>query len=126
MTKNEFKIGDKVRIKNHPLVNPDYVGRICEVASVSEGACVTFKNCDSYWHTEVLELVEPLDPKTAFLTELQELLRRYDARIYDGELYSIHIEVGYHSTKSEQADYLFYESDNDEINADNIMEFDKE
>lgn len=100
------------------------------VAIMPDGRYKVRLDGEKEWHGwyvgKDLELIEPFDRKTAFLRELQALLRKYDARIYDGELYSIHIEVGYHSTKSEQADYLFYKSDNDEINADNIMDFDKE
>lgn len=115
MTKNEFKVGDKVMFKgngeSHVIIgiNDEGLYRV-------SGSCGCFG----------AQYLEHYDRKTAFLTELQELLRKYDARIYDGDLYAIHIEIGYHDTKSEQADYLFYQSGNDEINADNIMDFDKE
>lgn len=119
MTKNEYKVGDRVRHLGYNLcgIITDFLGEgFVKVRAIDEEVFST-------WDINNLELC---DRKTAFLRELQALLRMYDARIYDGELYAIHIEVGYHSTKSEKADYLFYKSDNDEINADNIMDFDKE
>lgn len=128
MTRNEIKIGDKVRIKAHPSVNPDYVGRICEVASVNEGAYITFKDCDSYWHPEVLELIEPLDRKAAFLAELQALLRKYDAEICGG-LSDISEEdvVFILVDNKDKVKYLNGTSDTyAHINAENIMDFDKE
>lgn len=121
MTKNEIKAGDRVRIEIPGIIDIGVV--------ISKDTYGYNVKCGENYHYGVCaEYLKPtsLDRKTAFLTELQALLRKYDARIYDGELYAIHIEIGYHSAKSEQADYLFYQSGNNEINADNIMDFDKE
>ena len=125
--KHNFKVGDKVRIKDLPLVNPDYVGRICEIASVSAGAYITFKDCDSKWHPHVLELVEPYDRKTDFLQRLQLLLREYDATIqaYMSGVDTTGLCIYFADENVAEADY----KQNDticEITADNIMDFDKE
>ena len=119
---HNFKVGDKVRIKDTPLVNPDYVGRICEIASVTAGAYITFKDCDSKWHPYVLELVEPYDRRTSFLRELQALLRKYDASIRDHDYYRVYISLGTHEDIN-PTDCIVCE---DIITADNIMDFDKE
>lgn len=134
MTKNEFKQGDKVAtakcydISINGCSTTIPIGEEGEIEDIDgDELYVYFSGYSVYLTIPVsdVELIQPLDRKTAFLTELQALLRKYDARIYDGDLYAIHIEIGYHSAKSERADYLFYQSDNGEINANNIMEFKK-
>ena len=122
-----FKVGDKVRIKDTPLVNPDYIGCICEIASVTAGAYITFKDCDSKWHPSVLELVEPCDTKTAFLSRLQSLLREFDASFVAHKT-DTPVSVYFKGNEAPSA------SIGKEINkgcgvvvtADNIMNFDKE
>ena len=114
-----FKVGDRVHIHDGKEVYT--ITEICNgLYRLSDGK--------GLWGDKYLTLVEPYDRKTAFLRELQALLRKYDARIYDGEMYAIHIELGYHNAESEQIDYLFFnkEDDDSEVNADNITDFDKE
>ena len=128
-----FKVGDKVRIKDSPLVNPDYVGRICEIASVTAGAYITFNDCDSKWHPCVLELVEPYDRRTAFLTRLQSLLREFDAEICcRGEDFQLYVDLNT-GNKIERIEFPpsndRYDTDTGwylDITADHIMGFDKE
>lgn len=43
MTENELNIGDKVRLKEFPGMNPYYKGRVCEIASIDNNGYVTFK-----------------------------------------------------------------------------------
>ena len=124
---HNFKVGDKVRIKDSPLVSPDYVGRICEIASVTAGAHITFKDCDSIWNPDVLELVEPYDRRTAFLTRLQSLLREFDATIqaYMSVVDTAGLCIYFADKDVAEADY---DQNNIicEITADNIMDFNKE
>ena len=119
---HNFKVGDKVRIKDSPLVSPDYVGRICEIASVTAGAHITFKDCDSIWNPDVLELVEPYDRRTAFLTRLQSLLREFDAEIEINPYYETAACLSLWLNK----ECAFKNKEARMITADNIMSFDKE
>ena len=134
---HNFKVGDKVATTKPYDIAIN--GNTTTIPIGEEGVIEDISNDDLYvyfseYHIYLtlpiwdVELIAPLDRKTAFLRELQALLRKYDARIYDGELYAIHIEIGYHNVKSEQIDYLFFnkEDSDSEINADNIMDFDKE
>lgn len=125
MTKNEFKQGDRVRSKVAIFAVP--AGRTGVITSIlPNGRYKVRLDGEKDWYawyvSNDLELVEPLDRRTAFLTELQALLRKYDARIYDDECTCI-IDLGIHGDKSERIKY----TDSDwELNADNIMDFDKE
>ena len=93
--------------------------------------CVRFGACEDFYPDE-LEKVEPekeADRRTAFLTELQALLRKYDARIYDHDDYKLYVEIDHHRDKNVGFDNLFrieYSDTNGELNADNVMDFDKE
>ena len=69
------------------------------------------------------EPIQPLDRRTAFLTRLQSLLREFDARIYDEDEYKVIIDLGIHSNKGERIECMGTDG---EVNADNIMDFDKE
>lgn len=76
-----FKVGDRVQVR------PDYtIGEIIEISGDPTNLryCVKFDTgiCASYYKNEI-KLVDdkPYDRRTAFLTELQALLRKYDARI---------------------------------------------
>lgn len=76
----KFKQGDKVRNKDYG----DY-GTIISIEG--NAAIIDYGYDDGYFTTDFddLELVErpaPIDPTTAFLTELQNLLRKYNAEIY--------------------------------------------
>lgn len=61
------------------------------------------------------------DRKTAFLTELQALLRKYDARIGDSGIYEIE---GVEITFGDDTPRVRY--GHSTITADNVMDFDKE
>ena len=115
----KFKVGDRVMCTDD--------GNRGVVKGIEDnGYVVLFDDGVETW----LEwyLLQPYDAtkqgrKNEFLQKLSDLLKEFDARIYDGEMYAIHIEIGCHSTNSEQADFLFYKSEENEINADNIMNF---
>ncbi len=85
MSYRKIKVGDRVRIIKGSLVNPDYIGRICTVSSITDGGYVKFSDCDSVWTPDVLEFIEteeevtPIDKRTAFLTRLGALFLSADA-----------------------------------------------
>ncbi|MDE6536066.1 MAG: hypothetical protein K2K82_08690 [Muribaculaceae bacterium] len=66
------------------------------------------------------------DPKTAFLTELSELLRKYDAKIHDGEYYYIGFEIGANSDDSQMIHCELSKTDDLCITADNVINFNKD
>lgn len=132
MTKNEFKIGDRVRFTgdyHHYAESTLEVGKEYTVVSADEYGCDLSVQCTAYSvDAEDLELVEPLDRKTAFLRELQALMRKYDAEICGG-LSDISEEdvVFILVDNKDKVKYLNGTSDTyAHITADNIMDFDKE
>lgn len=141
-----FKVGDKVRTKrSHTIILCGYEGIIAigdegivrdmaedtlDVYFPEHGVILTSKFSD-------VELVTPLDRRTAFLRELQALLRKYDAEIsYDTqcekfEIYfcdgfkivdNIFYPLQYPEFVDYEDDYIGYLN----LDADNIMDFVKE
>lgn len=125
MTKSEIKIGDRVREKE----NPCRFGVITSINHYNDPDClvVRFDNEDERVRY-VTDLEIYPDRKTAFLTELRELLRKYDAKICGGlsdisEKDVVFILIG----DNDKVKYLNGTSDTyAHINVDNIMEFGKE
>lgn len=72
----------------------------------------TFDNKD-------LELVSrpSENPKTAFLTELKELMERYQAEFGDYEGYRVHFKIG--------NEYVGWDTSEGEITPSNIFDYDK-
>lgn len=67
-----------------------------------------------------LVMVEPYDPKTAFLSELKDLLARYGAELGDGGTYKVAgMEVTF-----DNGERIRYKHST--INADNIMDYEEE
>lgn len=126
-----LKPGDVVRYSGlegpwleHQLIDGEegvVIGRGYEPDTV----CVRFGASEDFYPDE-LEKVEPekeLDRKNAFLSELQVLLRKYDARIRDNDYYRVYIDLGIHGGNMEN---IVYSDTNGEVTADNVMGFDKE
>ena len=113
---HNFKAGDKVYMAYDPTISA-IVTDVCH-----EGKYDYYVKEDGSEFTTGCAEYELLDAKTAFLTRLQSLLREFDARIYDDECRGI-IDLGVHSGKSERIKYSDFDW---ELNADNIMDFDKE
>lgn len=133
MTQNEFKQGDIVRLKPKdqlPYWLENSSGQIAEVAAYfpdEDRYSMKFSNKYYTMRGEYFELC-PIEAylaqrRTAFLTELQALLRKYDARIYDKDEYEVIIDLGIHGDKYERIECMGTDG---EVNADNIMNFDKE
>lgn len=87
MSEKEFKVGDWVFLK---MGDFQVVGIITEKAEL--GYVVKANN--SYFQYVLDEYMERIDPKTAFLHDLSELLRKYDAEFSDYENYEVIFNLG--------------------------------
>ena len=132
MTKKEFKIGDKVVTTKYYDI--DINGYSTTIPVGEEGVidavidedlfiCVNRFGLSLIRPASEFEPIQSLDRKTAFLTELQVLLRKYDARIYDEDEYKVIIDLDIHCEKGERIECMGTDG---EVNADNIMNFNKE
>ena len=72
----KFKVGDKVRD-----IDDGYIGIVIKV--LNDGCDIRFEDGDElFLLNKWLEKIDDCtDPKTAFLTELKELMEKYDAKI---------------------------------------------
>ena len=114
---HNFKKGDRVRLKGDDA----FIGTIVDVGLYSADI---IWDCDpNEIYLQAFDCIEHIDRRTAFLTELQALLRKYDARIYDEDEYKVIIDLGIHSNKGERIECMGTDG---EVTADNIMDFDKE
>ena len=117
---HNFKVGDKVYMAYDPTisaiienVNDDYK----HPYTVRENGAKFTQGCSE---------LDIIDAKTAFLTRLKSLLREFDAEIHDGEMYYISIDVDANSENRQEINYPLYEMDKCWLDADTIMDFDKE
>lgn len=68
----------------------------------------------------LMEEVEPVDPKTAFLSELKELLEKYGAELGDSGMYEVEgMEVTFDNGNRVRYKHCT-------INALNVMDYEKE
>lgn len=107
----KFKVGDFVRrilsgeIVKIEVIKEDWIAY--REARMMTGACP-------------IEEVEPVDPKTAFLSELKGLLEKYGAELGDSGMYEIEgMEVTF-----DNGDRIRYPHCT--INALNMMDYEKE
>lgn len=119
-----FNIGNRVRLKSN--------GKIVEVVIVKDGWIAYDENRRIAGSCPMAE-VEPVDPKTAFLSELKGLLEKYDACINVGwndgwqsddreyPLIDMCIQLGNNPYAIAFDDVL-----NKSLTADTIMDYDKE
>lgn len=115
MSENKFKAGDRVRLKEN--------GAIVTVVIAKDGWIAHNEN-RRIGGVCPMEEAEPIDSKTAFLSELKELLEKYDAKIeaYSDNIEPVIMEIHIGGTSIE-----FGESSNFlRIGYDNIMDYDKE
>ena len=124
---NEYKInkGNRVRfIGDYDYYVEDVLKKGAEYTVVDADMCgCDFAvQCTAYSVSgEDLELVEPYDHRTAFLTRLQSLLREFDASI--APQFDMWTDMSYVDVCIGKECIL---STNEHITADNIMDFDKE
>lgn len=118
----QFNAGDRVRLKSN--------GSIVEVVIAKDG-WIGYDENRKIAGSCPMEEVEPVDPKTAFLSELKGLLEKYDAKIsaysvgYDGEL-DLTFDVGNCEVLYSEDNPIFKGHSVHTITADNIMDYDKE
>lgn len=106
-----FKVGDFVRrilsggIVKIEVIKEDWIAY--REARIMTGACL-------------MEEVEPVDPKTAFLSELKELLEKYGAELGDSGMYEVEgMEVTFDNGNRVRYKHCT-------INALNVMDYEKE
>lgn len=87
MSENIIKEGDFVRVRGRETS--------CEVLIAKEGInAIAVEETRKYATTYNREEVERIDPKTAFLHDLSDLLRKYDAEFSDYENYEVIFNLG--------------------------------
>lgn len=109
----KINVGDFVRYKNRDAISKVTIVKDGWVAI--DTPIMTAESCP-------IEEIDPINNKDAFLFEMQALLRKYDASIYvnfdqSDEIYTTTIAFGEDSVK-----YSYTHG----IDADNIMDYDKE
>lgn len=118
MSESKFKVGDRVRLKNS--------GAIVEVAITKDGF-VSYGEEVRIVGSCPEEDVEPIDSKTAFLSELKELLSKYDAMIigggYDG--YGDYLKIKFGLDEPFDVGECSEYGDRCTLTADNIMDYKK-
>ena len=127
----EYKInkGDRVRfVGDYDHYVEDVLKKDAEYTVVDADmcGCDLAVQCTAYSVSgKDLELVEPYDRRTAFLTRLQSLLREFDAHIEP-----CGCEVEGLSIVLKDNEEIYYKMDDfspmRNLTADNIMDFDKE
>lgn len=78
--------------------------------------CVNF-NLLPKVQTGDLEYIGNQLPKTAFLTELKELMEKYDAEFGDYEGYRVHFKIG--------NEYIGWDTLEGDVTPENIFDYDK-
>lgn len=136
---NEFKIGDRVRVKIPKSLGATFEYEDGTIDYIYEDG--TYKVVFEPWGDDeealsfveasaltLLEAYKPTDPKTAFLTEMQELLEKYDMTIgtFEGcTVPTMPYGVMFGSRYQYGDDiYVFY--DMPVISSDNIFDYEKE
>lgn len=122
MSENIIKEGDFVRVRGRETS--------CEVLIAKEGInAIAVEETRKYATTYNREEVERIDPKTAFLHDLSELLRRYNAVInaswdeyFDNGYPKIDLEINFNG----HVEGICFENvlDNS-LTADNVLNCDK-
>ena len=131
---SKFNVGDRVRtLERLMYLPPNITGVIVRKESDGRYKVQIDEEEDmcAFYFPAQLELVKAYNHKTAFLTELKDLLAKYDARISlyakgsycgdDIESVTMSISVG-----NECIDYTIKDFFDTDISADNIMDYDKE
>lgn len=118
----KFNIGDRVRFKGDYLQYVEdavYNGGEYLITDVGHDSSEVTLHCPVFIDNDDLELVEPCDPKTAFLSELKGLLEKYGAELGDSGMCEIEgMEVTF-----DNGDRIRYMHTT--INALNVMDYEK-
>ena len=129
---SKFKVGDRVlctdngKYENITLVDTSQIGKygyvtLVDTSQVGEYGSnwyeVLFDDGEeAYLKEEYLELTD-VDEKTAFLTELKELMERYQAEFGDYEGYRVHFKIG--------DEYVGWDTSEGDVTPSNIFDYDK-
>lgn len=121
MSKNKFKAGDRVRLKGN--------GAIVTVVIAKDG-WIAYDENRRIGGACPMEEAEPIDPKTAFLSELKGLLEKYDYIISSGvnfgEDNAEKVFQGISFVSSDESMDIDYDHKYGCITPDDIMDYDKE
>lgn len=104
MSEKKFKVGDRVRVKGRTCVST--------IVYMKDGwvsVDTPIKTAEAYPEDEV----EYVDPRTAFLQELKELLSKYNATIFGLDMWT---SINGEQCVFENAEYL---------DSDNIIDYEK-
>lgn len=114
--KPKFEIGDRVRYN-------ELEGVIVGVDAESKRYLIQYEDDDDKYCVKE-DWIEFANPRTAFLTRLQELLATFDATIYDYEQYKLCIDLG----GGEQMEWYWGDKpmDKSRLAADNVFDYDKD
>lgn len=125
MSEKKIKVGDRVRFigdYTHYVEEALKNGEVYTISNIDDWGVELSVPMESHVDAEYLELVEPTDPRTAFLRELKELLRKYDASIASAAVYAddywVEAYMGNNlvaSTEGKSVDFT----------SDNIMDYEK-
>lgn len=131
MENRNFSKGDRVRIcwETNTHFRSQLKGKEAIVVHVVQGKyTVQLLGGERICCVEAqhLELISRSDRRMAFLTRLQSLLREYDVEIHGGGTYYVSFEIDANSRNRQEINYPLYDMDKYWIDADNIMDFDKE
>lgn len=125
MSEKKIKVGDRVRFKKI-CINCDEDVRVAEgdYGTVVSVGSPLIKNSNDIGieldvpqyisvYSKDVELVEPIEPRTAFLQELKELLSKYHATIFGLDMWA---SINGEQCAFENAEYL---------DSNNIMDYEK-
>lgn len=117
----KIKVGDFVRMKHFP-----FEGQICQITSIKGEGMYLTDRCSLCTDAHF----GPIDPKTAFLHDLSELLRKYNAEI-DAECYGsggenpmLTVTFGDNTIQWTQG-YCYNKDFGFPLTADNVFNYDK-
>lgn len=128
MSEKKLKVGDRVRFKTI-CINCDEDVRVAEgdYGTVVSVGSPLIKNSNDIGieldvpqyisvYSKDVELVESIEPRTAFLRELKELLSKHNVKIYS--------EFSAYISADVNGEGVYFP--NSELTADNIMDYEKE
>ncbi|MCM1068203.1 MAG: hypothetical protein NC418_11580 [Muribaculaceae bacterium] len=114
MSEKKIKVGDRVRITSFCVkyeIEPIY-GTVVSIEDYGIGVELDTPEL-LYLDARDIEVVPPIDPRTAFLQELKELLSKYNATIFGLEMWA---SINGEQCVFENAEYL---------DSDNIMDYEE-
>lgn len=122
-TDNGFKVGDRVVLKRdfHFGDNLHKKGEVVTITKIHDSGIVRVEahnSEDSHWICDYN--LEPYDRKKEFISDLRELLVKYNASFSDYENYKVCFSL------DDADETIAFNTEDGAIDADNIMDYEKE